>query len=146
LAGARANYHCTRVDPDASRKLRVPSLLVELRDRIEDCKARACGALGVAVMRLGPTEIRHQTVAEILRHTIIEAGNRFGGYPTVIRDGLTAGVGTELLGHGEIIEVTRSSPSFQCSPVPMSRAHRHDTRAICATPRRVPQNLRLVGG
>jgi hypothetical protein len=51
----------------------------------------------------------------------------------------TAGIGTELLAHREKIEVTRSGSSFERSPVPMARAHRPYTRAVCALPRRMPQ-------
>jgi len=40
----------------------------------------------------------------------------------------TAGIGTELLADREKIEVTRSGAPFECSPVPMARAHR-PTRA-----------------
>jgi hypothetical protein len=49
----------------------------------------------------------------------------------------TAGIGTELLAHREKIEVTRSGSLFERSPVPMGRAHRHYTRAVCALPRRM---------
>src|ERR1700730_12385255 len=35
---------------------------------------------------------------------------------------------------------------FVRSPAPMSRAHRRCTRAVCALLRRMPSNLRLVGG
>jgi hypothetical protein len=51
----------------------------------------------------------------------------------------TAGIGTELLAHREKIEVTRSGSPFERSPVPMDRAHRRYTRAVCALPRRMPQ-------
>ena len=51
----------------------------------------------------------------------------------------TAGIGTELLAHREKIEVTRSGSPFERSPVPMGRAHRPYTRAVCALPRRMPQ-------
>jgi hypothetical protein len=50
-----------------------------------------------------------------------------------------AGIGTELLAHGEKIEATRSGSPFERSPVPMGRAHRHYARAVCALPRRIPQ-------
>jgi hypothetical protein len=46
----------------------------------------------------------------------------------------TAGIGTELLAHREKIEVTRSGAPFERSPVPMSRPHRHHTRAVAHFP------------
>jgi hypothetical protein len=51
----------------------------------------------------------------------------------------TAGIGTELLAHKEKIEVTRNGSPFERSPVPMDRAHRRYTRAVCAFPRRMPK-------
>jgi hypothetical protein len=51
----------------------------------------------------------------------------------------TAGIGTELLAHREKIEVTRSGSPFERSPVPMARAQRPYTRAVCALLRRMPQ-------
>jgi hypothetical protein len=50
----------------------------------------------------------------------------------------TADIGTELLANREKIEVTRSGSPFERSPVPMGRAHRRYTRAVCALPRRMP--------
>ena len=49
------------------------------------------------------------------------------------------GIGTELLAHREKIEVTRHRSPCARSPVPVARAHRHCTRAVCALPRRMPQ-------
>ena len=51
----------------------------------------------------------------------------------------TPDIGTELLARREKIEMTPSSASFERSPVPMARAHRPYTRAVCALPRRMPQ-------
>jgi len=56
----------------------------------------------------------------------------------------TAGIGTELLAPREKIEVTRHGSEFDRSPVPMGRAHRHDTRSVCALPRRIPQTWHSV--
>ena len=46
----------------------------------------------------------------------------------------TVGIGTELLAHREKIEVTGHGSKCARSPVPMGRAHRHYTRAVCALP------------
>jgi hypothetical protein len=51
----------------------------------------------------------------------------------------TAGIGTELIAHGENIEVTLHGSKCARSPVPISRAHRHHTRVFAALPRRMPQ-------
>ena len=51
----------------------------------------------------------------------------------------TAGIGTELLAHREKIEMTRHGSKCARSPVPMVRAYRRYTRAVCALPRRMPQ-------
>jgi hypothetical protein len=48
-AGAFPYDYRTRIDADARGEFRVPGLLVELRDRVEDCEARSGGALGVIV-------------------------------------------------------------------------------------------------
>src|SRR2546428_9571263 len=55
-----------------------------------------------------------------------------------------AGIGTELVAHREKIEVTRRGPPFERSPVPMGRAHRRYTRAVCASPQRMPQTSDCV--
>jgi hypothetical protein len=47
------------------------------------------------------------------------------------------GIGTELLAHREKIEVVRHGSPCARSPVPMPRAHRHCTRAVCALANRV---------
>jgi hypothetical protein len=49
------------------------------------------------------------------------------------------GIGTELLADREKIEGTGLDSPFERSPVPMGRAHRHDTRAVCALSRRMLQ-------
>jgi hypothetical protein len=49
------------------------------------------------------------------------------------------GIGTEILGYREKIEVTRGGSPLQRPPVPMGRAHRRCTRAIRALPQRMPQ-------
>jgi len=54
------------------------------------------------------------------------------------------GIGTELFAHREKIEVTRRGSPFEPSPVPMGRAHRHYTRAVCASPQRMPQTSDCV--
>jgi hypothetical protein len=51
----------------------------------------------------------------------------------------TAGIGTELLADRDKIEMTPLGLPFERSPVPLGRAHRHDTRAVFALPRRSPQ-------
>jgi hypothetical protein len=51
----------------------------------------------------------------------------------------TAGIGTELVAHGEKIEVTLHGSKYSRSPVPLRRAHRRSTRAVCALPQRMPQ-------
>jgi hypothetical protein len=61
-----------------------------------------------------------------------------GGFCRTLRSS-TAGIGTELLAHRERIEVTRSGAPFERSPVPMGRANRRCTRAVCALPGRMPQ-------
>ncbi len=49
------------------------------------------------------------------------------------------GIGTELLAHGEKIEVTRHGSKCARSPVPMGRAQRSYTRAFCGRLRRMLQ-------
>ena len=96
LARARANHHRARIDADPRRQLRVRRMFVELRDRVEDREARAGGAFGVVVVRLGPAEIGHHPVAEILRDVAAEAGDRFRRRAMVPGDDLAPFLGIEL--------------------------------------------------
>ena len=73
LAGARANHHRARIDPDPCGELWMRGLFVELRDRVEDRETRTRGTLGVVVMCLGIAEVGHHAVAKILRDITAEA-------------------------------------------------------------------------
>src|SRR5229473_3040140 len=79
VACALTDYHQSRIDAYPRGQLRVAGLLVELDDRVEEREARARRALGVVVVRRRPTEVSHDTVAEIFRDVAIEARDRFGG-------------------------------------------------------------------
>src|SRR5712692_10084496 len=98
LADARTNHHRARIDANSRRELLTPRLFAELRDRVEDCEAGARSALRVIVVRLGPTEIGHYAVAEILRDVAAEARYRLGSSAMIPRDRLAPFLGIELSG------------------------------------------------
>jgi hypothetical protein len=79
VARALTDHDQARIDADPCGQLRVTGLLVELHYRVEEREARACGALGIVVVRGGPTEVSHHAVAEIFRDVAVEARDRFGG-------------------------------------------------------------------
>ena len=95
VAGAAANHHRARIDPDPGGELRMSRLFVELRDRVENRQARARRTLGVVVVRRGPAEVGHHAVAEILRDVPVEAGYRFGRRAMKSREGLAPFLGIE---------------------------------------------------
>jgi hypothetical protein len=74
-------------------------MLVELRYRVEDRQARARGALGIVVMRLGPAEIGHHAVAKVLGDTPAEALNCLRCRTMVLADDLPPFFGIEMAGY-----------------------------------------------
>jgi len=68
------------IDSDADRELGMfawSGAAIERADRLEYSESRARGALGVVVVRLWPSEIRHHAVAEILRDVAAKTLDRF---------------------------------------------------------------------
>jgi hypothetical protein len=73
-------------------------VFVKLRNRVEDREARARGALGVVVVRLGPAEVGHHAVAEVLRDTSAEALDGLRRRAMVLADDFAALPGIEMAG------------------------------------------------
>jgi hypothetical protein len=74
-------------------------VFIELGDRIEDREARACGTLRVVVMRLGPAEIGHHTVAKVLRDMPVEALDCLCRRAMVLADDFAPLFGIEMAGN-----------------------------------------------
>jgi hypothetical protein len=68
-------------------------LFVEPRNSVKNRQARARGALGVVVVRLWPSEVRHNAVAEVLCNISVEAVYRFRGYAMIRRNRLAPFLG-----------------------------------------------------
>ena len=98
VARALGDHDRARIDADPCGQLRMAGLLVELRDRVENREACAGGALGVVVVRRRPTEVGHDTVAEIFRDVAVKAHDRIGGRAMIPRDRLAPLLGIEPTG------------------------------------------------
>jgi hypothetical protein len=72
------------------------SLRIELRDGVEDREARVGGAFGVVVAGLWPPKESHHSVADKLRHVVVEARNRGGGRPMEAGESLAPLLGIQL--------------------------------------------------
>ena len=59
-------------------------------------QACACSTFGVIFVRLGPAEIRHKTIAQILGDVAARTGDRFSCGKLISRDQLTPFFGVEL--------------------------------------------------
>ena len=78
FADARTHHHRTRINANPRGKVCCHAFLVELRYGLEDRQSRPSGSLGVVVVGLGPTEVGHNTVVEILGDVAAITGYRFG--------------------------------------------------------------------
>src|SRR5262249_12284342 len=68
ISTATNNYRA-RIDANSNGELEEVGKLVEFCYRAENCEAGMSPPLGIVVVRLGPAEIRHHTIAKILGDT-----------------------------------------------------------------------------
>src|SRR5208282_6754183 len=98
-AAAGADHDRAGMDADPGRELWPITPGVECLDRVEDLEPGAHCALGVIVVRLRITEIRHHTVAEKLCDVTAETLHPFGGRALIAGDDLARFLGIELVLH-----------------------------------------------
>ena len=71
-------------------------MLVEFREGVDYCQAGAGGALAVIIVGLGPAEVGHDPIAEVLGDMSTKSSDRLGRGAMVSSHHLTPFFGVEL--------------------------------------------------
>ena len=87
FAASRPNHYCAGMDsdPHLHQRALLPRIGVQARDRIDDRDSGARRPFGVVVVRLGPTEVRHHSIAQKLGNMAAEARNHLCCRAMIIR-------------------------------------------------------------
>ncbi len=69
--------------------------MIELENGLQNREAGARGTLSVILVSLGPPEVGHNAVAEVLGHVATVTGDRFGRGMMIAGDELTPFLGVQ---------------------------------------------------